>query len=151
MQSEEVKQKEAEVLSLSFNPADPMFTLYGPIEHLQKLATAAGIPYSEAQKLEIGLTLIRGTRDFEKALGEWNSRVAMTKTWDTFKVHFKDAQTELKEVRGPMIQQVGYHYANMLADQLRADLQLQGTEMLALVQSMVINDNQPVEEVQPPL
>ena len=96
MHSEEVKQKEVEVLSLSFNPAIPMVTLYRLIEQLQKLATATGIPYSEAQKLKIGLTLIRSTRDFEKALGEWNSRAATTKTWDTFKVHFKDAQTKLK-------------------------------------------------------
>ena len=143
VQSEEVKQKEAEVLSLSFNPADPMFTLYCPIEQLQKLTTAAGIPYLEAQKLEICLTLIHGTRDFEKSLREWNSRIATTKTWDTFKVHFKAAQIELKEIRGPTMQQAGYHHTNMLADQLRADLQIQGTEMLALVQSMVIDDNQP--------
>ena len=48
------------------------------------------------------------------------------------------------------MQQVGYHHANMLADQLRADLQIQGTEILALVQSITIDNNQSVEEVQPP-
>ena len=48
VQSKEVKQKEGAVLSLSFNPADHMVTLYRPIEQLQKLATTAGIPYSEA-------------------------------------------------------------------------------------------------------
>ena len=95
--------------------------------------------------------MIRGTRNFEKALGEWSSRAATTKTWDTFKVHFKDAHTKLKEIRGPTIQQADYHHANMFAEQLYADLQLQGMEMLALVQSMVIDDNQPVEEIQPPL
>ena len=30
--SEEVKQKESEVLAMSFNPADPMVALYRPIE-----------------------------------------------------------------------------------------------------------------------
>ena len=44
--SEEVKQKESEVLAISFNPADIMVVLYRPIEQLQKLVTAAGIPYS---------------------------------------------------------------------------------------------------------
>ena len=43
--SEKVKQKESEVLSQSFNPADPMITIYRPIEQLQKKATEAGIPY----------------------------------------------------------------------------------------------------------
>ena len=43
---EQVKQKESEVLSISFNPMDFMVVLYCPIEQLQKLATAAGITYS---------------------------------------------------------------------------------------------------------
>ena len=126
-----------------------MVTLYRPSEQLQKLATAAIIPYSEAQKLEIGLTLIHNTRYFEKALGEQNTRAVTTNTWDTFKVHFKDAQTKLKEIRGPIMQQAGYHHANMLAEQLCADLRLQGIEMLALVQSMAnIDNNPPVYEAQ---
>ena len=62
--SEKVKQKESEVLSMYFNPADPMVVFYCPIEQLQKLATAAGIPYSPAQQLELDLTLIWSTRDF---------------------------------------------------------------------------------------
>ena len=114
--SEEVKQKELEVLSTSFNPADPMVVLFCPIEQLQKLATAAGIPYSTEQQLEIGLTIIRGTRDFEKLLGEWNDKVPRTKTWALFKTHFTRAQTGLKATRGPTMKQAGLHHANMQAD-----------------------------------
>ena len=44
--SEEVKQRESEVLSILFNPTDPMVIIYHPIEQLQILATTAGIPYS---------------------------------------------------------------------------------------------------------
>ena len=98
--TEEVKQKESEVLNISFNPADPMVTIYRPIEHLQKLATDAGIPYSPAQILQFGLTLIRSTRDFENGLSDWNRKPTLDKTWKNFKTHFKDAQTELKEIRG---------------------------------------------------
>ena len=65
----------------------------------------------------------------------------MTKTSNTFKVHFKQAQTELKEIHGPTMQQASYHHANMLADQFCADIQIQGTEMLALIQVMVFGDN----------
>ena len=43
--SEEVKNKESEVLNISFNPADPMVTLYHPIEQLVKLAKSVDIPY----------------------------------------------------------------------------------------------------------
>ena len=51
VQSEEVKSKEAEVITLTFIPADLMATLYRPIENLQKLTTAANIPYLSAQQL----------------------------------------------------------------------------------------------------
>ena len=129
---EEVKQVESKVLSLSFNPANPMITIYRPIKQLQKKATEAGIPYSKAQILEIGLALIKSTRDFEKALGEWNA-LGNLKIWDVFRSYFRDAQRELKEIRGPTMQQAGYHHANMLASQLRVDLGNQQTEMMAMV------------------
>ena len=130
--SEEVKQKESEVLSTSFNPADPIVVLFCLIEQLQKLAIAAGIPYSTEQQLEIGLTIIRSTRDFEKSLGEWNNKVPTIKTWTLVKTHFTRAQTDLKAIRGPTMQQAGFHHVNMLADQLQTDLQLQGTQMLVV-------------------
>ena len=44
VQSKEVKQKEAEVLNTSFNPADPMIVLFWPIKQLQKLATVGKFP-----------------------------------------------------------------------------------------------------------
>ena len=48
------------------------------------------------------------------------------------------------------MQQAGYHHANMLADKLRADLQMPGNEMLAMVQGFVeSNINQPPEEELP--
>ena len=78
--SEKIKQLEGEVLALSFNPVEPMITIYRPIKKLQKKATEAVIPYSEAQNLEFGLTLIRSTRDSERAFGIWNSLVV--KMWD---------------------------------------------------------------------
>ena len=149
--SEEVKQRESEVLTLSFNPADPMITLYRPIEQLQKLATDAGIPYSSAQILEFGLTSIRSTRDFEKGLSDWNKKDIADKTWNNFKTHFKEAQTELKDIRGPTMQQAGYHHANMLAAQLRTTIDGQGAEMLAMLQDIAVSPatDHPQPEVDP--
>ena len=89
--SEEVIEKEAKVLTMTFNPAEPMVLLYRPIEQLQKMAVTAGIPYSQAQQLEFGLTLIQNTRDFEKALSKWSSKIASDKNWTNFKAHFKKA------------------------------------------------------------
>ena len=78
-------------------------------------------------------------------------KVARTKTWTIFKSHFKDAQAELKDIRGPTIQQAGYHHAKMLATKLREDLQLQGADILALVQEIANADNNPpIDDAQPP-
>ena len=113
--SEEVKQKEAKVLNLVFNSAEHMVLIYKPIEQLQKLATAAQIPFSTEQQLESSLALIRCTRDFEKALIKWKAEAATDKTWNNFKLYFRDDQSELKEIYNPTMQQDGYHHANILA------------------------------------
>mgnify|MGYP001310565316 CR=1 FL=1 len=78
--SEEVKQREMEIRSMTFNPADPMILLFNPLEKLKKMAEAAQIAYTEEQILDMGLTVVRNTRDFEKALGDWESLAAARKT-----------------------------------------------------------------------
>ena len=111
---EENKQRESEVLSISFNPADPMVAIYHPIEQLHILVMTASTPYSVQRQLEIGITLIRGTRDFENVLGELNAKVSEDKTWVALNSHFKNVQAELKETHGPTMQ-AGYYHSNMLA------------------------------------
>ena len=65
-----VKEKEQEVLHTSFVPSDTMVTIYRPIEQLRTLAVMAGITYIESQVIDLGMELIKNTRDFENALGE---------------------------------------------------------------------------------
>ena len=122
---------------MSYNPADPMILLYNPLEKLKKMAEAANIAYTEAQILDMGLTVIRNTRDFEKALGDWDSLAARNKTWDRFKQHFKDAQKQLKAIRGLTMQQAGYHHANSLAQQLRSDIQQRDQDLLTVLQHAI--------------
>ena len=61
---EEVKQKETEIRTMTFHPADPMVLLYNHIEKLKTMAESADISYTKAQLLDMGLTVIRNTRDF---------------------------------------------------------------------------------------
>ena len=114
-----VKDKEQEVFTTPFVPSDPMVTIYRPIEQLQKLAEIAGIPYTESQIVDFGIQLIKYTRDFETALGEWNKKNTEDKTWDIFKEHFQNAQQTLKDIRVPTMAQAGYQHANYLASEIR--------------------------------
>ena len=122
---------------MAFNPADPMILLFNPLEKLKKMAEAAQITYTEEQILDMGLTVIRNTRDFEKALGDWESLALANKNWNRFKQHFKDAQKQLKVVRGPTMQQSGYHIANHLAQQLRSDIQQRDQYLLKVLQHAI--------------
>ena len=117
-----VKEKETEVLTTPFVPSDPMVTIYRPIEQLRKLAEIARIPYTESQIVDFGIQLIKNTRDFETALGEWNRKPDDDKTWEIFKQHFQDAQQTLKDIHGPTMAQAGYHHANHLATETREEL-----------------------------
>lgn len=140
VRSEEVTQKDNEVMTMSWQPTDPLVLLTRPIEQLQKLATTAGIPYTNSQILEKGLTLIRSTRDFEYALTQWEDKPQDDKTWANFKTHFHEAQLQLKKIRGPTMQQAGYQHANVLAQELSRQIQQQlaqrDEQLLSVIQSI---------------
>ena len=133
--SEEVKQKETDIRALTFQPADPLILLFNPIEKLKTMGESAGIPYSEKQLLDMGLTVLRNTRDFERGLGDWELKTVRDKTWQGFKTHFTNAQKQLKAIRGPTMQQAGYHHANHLAQQMRTDLDERNNEMMSIIQT----------------
>ena len=67
----EVKEQENEICSMTFHPANLLIMVYGPIEKLQKVARAAQISYTPKQILDIGITVIKNTRYFERTLMDW--------------------------------------------------------------------------------
>ena len=96
-------------MSMLWQPSDPIVLLTRPIENLQKLAEQVGVPYTEKQLLEKGLTLIRNTYDFEYALTMWEQKPDADKIQSQFKTHFHKAQLNLKKIRDPTMIQAGYH------------------------------------------
>ena len=89
--------------------------------------------------MEKGFQLIRNTSDFEYALTQWEDKDPADKTWANFKTHFHEHQLKLKKVRGPTMQQAGYHHANLLASRISQDidekLQERDSNMIAMLQS----------------
>ena len=81
----------------------------------------------------------------------WNAIPDPDKTWPNLKLNFKDDQTELKDIRGPTIQQAGYHHVKILTQQLRTTIDTQGAKMLAMLQDLAaIQDANPPVEASPP-
>ena len=58
---------EEKIKSSKYNPSDPLITFVNEIEELACLGTAANNPYSDIQKVQIGLHIIKNTGDFEQA------------------------------------------------------------------------------------
>ena len=98
---QEVQEFLATVLKTPYTPADPLVTIWNPIQKLKKLAIQAKIPYTEPQLIDFALHIIRSTHDFEKALGDWETLSASEKTWAKLKSYFANAHAELKKIRGP--------------------------------------------------
>ena len=138
--AEEALQHESEVMSMTWLASDPIILLTKPLEDLKKLATHAGVPCTPKQILEKALAIIRATKDYELALTNWDNKPENEKTWANLKTHFHEAQQQLKSIRGPSMQQAGYHHANALAQKISDDLRLQlherDTQMLAMMQNM---------------
>ena len=99
------------------------------------MVTSAGIACTADQVLDVRLTVICNTCNFEIALDEWENKPNVDKTWDNFKTHLKNAQQQLKKVRGPTVQQAGCHHANHLATQLQKDLDQRNNKMFSISQS----------------
>ena len=103
--------------------------VWNPIQKLKKLAIQAKIPYSEEQLIEFALQIIRSTHDFEKALGEWEAKPTANKNWTNLKLHFSQAQEELKKIRGPTMVQAGFHQMNNIAHDIREEFMQTRTEL----------------------
>ena len=128
-----MKQKETELRTTAFNPADTMIIVYNPIVKLHKRAEAANISYAENQIIDIGLMVILNARYFEKFLGDRENLPTTEKNWARFKTHFTAAQQQLKAIRGPTMQQAGYHHANHLAQQLHNDMQHRDNNIMSIL------------------
>ena len=140
--SGEVQQFLGEVLKTPYTPAEPLVMVWNPIQKLKKLAIQAKIPYSEEQLIEFALQIIRSTHDFEKALGEWEAKPTANTNWTNLKLHFSQAQEELKKIRGPTMVQAGFHQMNNIAHDIREEFMQTRTElanMAALLKA--VDDN----------
>ena len=110
MRSEEEAQKEAKFMAMPWKPHYPLVLLTRPIENVQQLVEQSGIQCSDMQLLQKGLSVMCSTRGFEISLTMWKDFPETCKTWAKFKIHFHEAQLSLKKIRGPTIQQAGFHH-----------------------------------------
>ena len=65
-----------------------------------RLANAANNPFSNMQQVQIGLSIINNTNNFEQGIEKWYARPLTGHTRTNFKTHFEEARKMFKKVCG---------------------------------------------------
>ena len=118
IEPDSVTDKESNVRKMQFTVADPLTKLWKEIEDIEQLNTAASSPYSQQQLINIALHVIKSTNDFQQGLHDWYNLPAANQTWLRLKQHFQTARRNLKKMRGPIMQEAGFHQANKISSEI---------------------------------
>ena len=93
--------------------------IWKEIEDIEQLSTATSSPYSQQQLINIALHVIKSTNDFQQGLHDWYNLPAANQTWLRLKQHFQTARRNLKKMRGPIMQEAGFHQANKISSEIQ--------------------------------
>ena len=78
------------------------------MKELAKLATASYQPYTERQRVNLGLHLFKDMGEMERARGNWLDKTQVEMTWINFKIHFNKEWDKLRKLRGPRMKSTTY-------------------------------------------
>ena len=113
---------EEKVKTMEYNLSELLVTIFNEIEALAGLGVAANNAFSDMQQVQIGLRIIKNTNDFEKGIQTWYERPVAEHTWQNFKTHFDTARELLRKIRGVDMQNSAFQQANLVAEEVRADI-----------------------------
>lgn len=82
-------EQETKVKGMKYVPTEPFVTVTNAIEELARIANAAENPYSDAQKVQMGIRIVKNTNDFEDGLRTWYLRPGTEKTGQTSRIILK--------------------------------------------------------------
>jgi hypothetical protein len=107
-----------ERLNTSYDPNQPIETLFQQIQDARAFAVAGGQPYGAAMIVNVAYTLVFNTGLYPDACRAWKSRAIAAKTWAQFKIDFATANREFR-LTNQTAHQSGFHSANMMIEQGR--------------------------------
>ena len=93
-------------------------------------ARAAESELTQSQTINLALVILNKQRIFKDDIQARKRTNQAYKTWDNFKHDFLKARLELRETGGT-IDELGFHNANAIVDQMMARLQVNEDELTA--------------------
>ena len=109
-----------------YNLAQPINIVFNSINDLLEYVIAAESELTQSQKINLDLVILNMQKIFKDNIWAWKCTNQAYKTWDNFKYDFREAHLELRETEGT-IDEIGFHNANAIVDQVMARLQVKPT------------------------
>ena len=104
---------------MKFTVQDQLTTLYTAIEDSEELGRAARNPFTPEKLVDIALTVIKNTGDYQQGILEWYQQPLANQTYPAFKTHFNRHCRLLKKSRGASMQAAGFHSANEIYEEVK--------------------------------
>jgi hypothetical protein len=97
-----------ENINKSWDPQQPVESLFKQIQESVDYTEAGGITISEAQKLQTVYAKVFATGTFHGACRRWNEIIPAEQTWNDFITHFATAYLQQKQMQGETAAASGY-------------------------------------------
>ena len=151
--SQKIAEETDKLTTFTFDPIQPVDSLFAKIKNLSVLANAGNSPFTPQQIVNFAYNAINKTRKFSNNIKAWNRLPANTITWINFKVTFHQAQKELQEI-GDIRLNDQFQNANLVQDiisGLSNALHSQGMDDSSISESVLDSFHLPlVHSQQPP-
>eukprot|EP00957_Ditylum_brightwellii_P005217 398540-Ditylum_brightwellii.AAC.1 len=100
----QLQQLRQSMENMTFDPSEPVDTIFTQINGPTDLATLARAPITKPQKIHYVYLTLQGAEKFNSSLTSWNAKAPADHTWLNCQVHFRDAQRALKKTGALTIQ-----------------------------------------------
>ena len=113
-----------------YDPAQPINIIFNSIDDLVEYGRASEAELTQSQTINLSLIILNKKWIFKDDIRAWKRKNHVYKTWTNFKHDFREAHIELRETEGT-IDELGFHNANAIVNQMMARLQVDEDECVA--------------------
>ena len=148
-----VREKKMEFFNTTLDLDAPLLMFFEEIEEFRILNKAAKITETDAQIMDMALTILQDSGAFTQSLIEWEQKQETEKTWATLTTFFDDAHRALRKASGVPIGQSQFQ-ANAIIEEVTAYINKNMEDKLSALTSSVnmawqMAHQQPTEEQTP--
>ena len=113
-----------------YDPLQTINIIFNYIDDLVEYARTAEAELTHNKTINLALVILNMQKIFKDDIQAWKRKNQAYKTWDKFKHDFRECHLELRETGGT-IDELGFHNANTIVDQMMARLQVDKDEHTA--------------------